>query len=595
MERRIDQKLTTQRGFAGRGWVELISIDTATIPEPRSALRDRCAATLRTRGWHEAAPDFARWIDGAAHETPESVLAALLDARRRDDPIRAADLLDGLAPDAPVPPGLLDATGRQRASALDPDAEADVQEEALGALGDVRVVFGPAACPLATRWAREPGVRVWGWEPHGSLPDGVRALAPNTALPDDASVWIHPALGGDDRETAMRWRARIRNRARVEAASPDDSLRVLVVIGPRPFHVEAPLVDSLRTLGVATAVARVHGDARDDAVADAIAAAHPDRVICVNGSALVRSPVVRATLAAHGIATVCWFVDEPDAALGDARSILAEAGVLALSWEREAVARLRRAGFQGAAYLPHGTRWAHPVPPIPGVGDLLWVGTSYAGDDRRDLHAGAAGPLPERWRDAARRLESERGLSLAALRTKVDGHDPTARVRQLMIGDAVAAQRRGDVARALLPLGLKIFGDREGWTRLLGPHAALCDDVDAATVFPRLVGGSRVSVDCVHPQMPTAVTQRVFDVPACGGLVLADDRADLREHMEVGREVLAYESPAHAVELARWALEHPRARDAMAAAARRRVAAEHTLVHRARRLLRLADAHFGRS
>lgn len=566
---------------------------------PLEAHRRRCVTELRCRGWHDAAGDFAAWIDlGGTLDDPAG-LEDLLDARRRDDPLRAADLLDGLSTSVPIEPVRRDARGRQRASALDPAAEARLQQERLGPMAATRVVLGASGCPLVSVWIEDPTVEVWAWDPVDpeALPVGARNLSEGDLPPANATIWIHPALAGADREAALVWRARIRGQEDVAPTATAGPLRALVLIGPRPFHVEAPLVEALRRLGVATAVARVQGDFRDDAVADAIVQARPDRVICINGAALVRAPVVRAALAVHEIPTVLWFVDEPDAALGNAREALAASHVLALAWEREAVARLRRNGFQGAAFLPHGTRWTEPADPLPGVGDLLWVGTSYAGSDRAARHAGAAGPLSAAWREAAHRLRDEPGLSLAGLRELIgDPEDSaTARVLQVRIGDDVAAARRGAVAKVLMPLGLQIFGDRDGWSRLLGSGARFGGDVDAATVFPHLVGGSRLSVDCVHPQMPTAVTQRVFDVPACGGLVLADDRPDLREHFDPGTEVLTYASLEEAVDRARWALDHPGARDRIARAARRRVLAEHTLLHRARRLLRFAEAHFGRA
>ena len=570
---------------------------------PVSADARACATRLRTRGWTEAAGAFAALVRGLqGANASRSFLVALLDAQRRRDPILAADLLEGADPGTPDPS--VDRRGRRRRTVLDAATEASLQERACGAEGPDRVLLGAADAALAEVWARDASLRLWVWDPDpDALDRWLRTLPPDgarieildgrgAAPPATATVWIHPALGESDRAQALRMRFGLR-RAPLPSSTREHS-RIAVLVGPRPFHVEAPLVESLRRAGMAVAVVRVHGDARDEAVADALVETGAYRVISVNGAALARSEVIRAAIEARQLATVLWFVDDPEPALMDALDVVRADHVLGLAWEREAVARLRRLGARGTRYLPHGTRWTGPPPtPLPRVGDLLFVGSSYAGADRRALHE--ATDLPAAWRRAAHALESGGRGTLAAVRETLASSDPRADLfRQVRLGDAVASRRRADVVRALLPLGLRVFGDPDGWKRLLGPRVPVTGDVDAATVFPALVGGGRVSVDCAHPQMPTAVTQRVFDVPACGGMVLADDRPDLREHFEVGVEVLAWTTPEDAAAQARWILDRPTVRDRMAAAARRRVLAEHTLDHRVRRLLEFADERFGR-
>lgn len=595
---------------------------------PTSASLTEVSALLRTGGFGAATAAFDRLaaqLPRSADRLGMPLLEALAEAREHLDALAIADLLDGgvaprlgltgaLSPPEPPPPDELclhGSSGPRRASHLDAAAEGRLQLRALGAAAE-----GPIALLGAGDTAVARGVAalasthpLYLWDP-GASPDSApveESRRPVRRLQDrdipsvpGCVVWIHPSLGGQPRRAAERVRARLHGAspaAGTQRFDPRGPLRLVVLLRETPFHLDAPLVATLRALGHPTAVATVHGDARDDALAQTLLGQRPDLVLSVNGAALTRSAALRASIAVAELPTALWFVDDPELALGDARD-LAAPHVLAFAWEREAVARLRALGFGGAQYLPHGARFgaasvAAPPAPLPDAPLLLWIGSSYAGTERTRLHAGATASDPG-WEALERRLAEEPRLAPAALRRAL--HRPASRKElfsQLRAADHVAAQRRAAVARALIPFGLTIFGDVEGWRSQLGSGARILGDVDATSVAPRLVAGARVSVDCVHPQMPTAVTQRVFDVPACGGLVLADDRPDLRACFEVGTEVLAYDSPAHAADLARWALRHPELRHQMAEAARRRVMREHLLEHRVRRLLNETAWHFG--
>lgn len=618
---------------AGKGVATVSSLgapnrETPSPPAaPTSASLTEVSALLRIEGFGPATGAFDRLaaqLPGCAGQLGMPLLRALAEAREHLDALAAADLLDGgvaprlgitgaLASAEPCPVDELrlelPATPR-RASKLDAAAESLLQMRAIGAA---------AQGPIALLGARGTGVvgaiaalksahPLYVWDPDDdpalallgpSARPVLQLRAGNIPAVPECSVWLHPSLGGSERRDAERVRARLRGaRPRPDPArfDPRGPLRLVVLLRETPFHLDAPLVATLRALGHPTAVATVYGDARDDELASTLASQRPDLVLSVNGAALTRSAPLRAALAVAEVPTALWFVDDPELALGDALD-LAAPHVLAFAWEREAVARLRALGFSGARYLPHGARYgaasfAAPPSALPDAPLLLWIGSSYAGGDRTRLHAGAAAPDPD-WESLERRLAADPRLAPAALRRAL--HRPAGRgelFHQLRAADHVAAQRRAAVARALLPAGLTIFGDVEGWRSQLGPSARILGDVDAMSVAPHLVAGARISVDCVHPQMPTAVTQRVFDVPACGGLVLADDRPDLRAAFEVGIEVLAYESPGHAAELARWALRHPELRQRIAEAARRRVFREHLLEHRVRRLLQETAHHF---
>jgi spore maturation protein CgeB len=99
-----------------------------------------------------------------------------------------------------------------------------------------------------------------------------------------------------------------------------------------------------------------------------------------------------------------------------------------------------------------------------------------------------------------------------------------------------------------------------------------------------------INLNSTSVQMPTAVNQRVFDVPAAGGFLLTDAQSDLRDLFDGESELATYDAPAHCAELVKQYQADQPARLAIAAAARRRIQAEHTYHHRLLTIAALAQS-----
>ncbi|MGW9629802.1 glycosyltransferase family protein [Agromyces sp. NPDC055520] len=78
-----------------------------------------------------------------------------------------------------------------------------------------------------------------------------------------------------------------------------------------------------------------------------------------------------------------------------------------------------------------------------------------------------------------------------------------------------------------------------------------------------------------------AVNMRMYETTGSGAALITERKSNLGELFDVGREVLAYGSPAEAAELAASLLADPERLDDVAAAGRRRTLGEHTYRHRA--------------
>jgi spore maturation protein CgeB len=87
--------------------------------------------------------------------------------------------------------------------------------------------------------------------------------------------------------------------------------------------------------------------------------------------------------------------------------------------------------------------------------------------------------------------------------------------------------------------------------------------------------------------MPSAVNQRVFDIPLAGSFVLSDDQKDLRELFDVPKEAVVYESLVDLREKIAYYLAHENERQAIVAAARKRIKSEHTYSDRIKKILQL--------
>jgi spore maturation protein CgeB len=102
----------------------------------------------------------------------------------------------------------------------------------------------------------------------------------------------------------------------------------------------------------------------------------------------------------------------------------------------------------------------------------------------------------------------------------------------------------------------------------------------------RIYNATRINVNLqsVSYQLD-GVTCRPFEVAACGGFCLCEDRRDLGRFLKIGSEVATFSSAAQLKDKIAYYLAHPNEVAGLAAAARARVLAEHTYEHRVRQVL----------
>ena len=115
--------------------------------------------------------------------------------------------------------------------------------------------------------------------------------------------------------------------------------------------------------------------------------------------------------------------------------------------------------------------------------------------------------------------------------------------RRLALATALTWQAtllyRLDCVSRLGPFGPLVVGD-PGWRELLAgrPGFRLLPELGYYADLPDFYPRSEINFNCTSRQMPGAVNQRVFDVPACGAFLLTDHRRQLEDLFEPGREVV---------------------------------------------------------
>jgi spore maturation protein CgeB len=89
--------------------------------------------------------------------------------------------------------------------------------------------------------------------------------------------------------------------------------------------------------------------------------------------------------------------------------------------------------------------------------------------------------------------------------------------------------------------------------------------------------------------MANASNQRIFDVPAAGGFLLTDNRAQLADLFDPDREIATYGCIEGLGEMMKKYLSDRQEANRITHAARKRILHEHTYVHRVQSMLRSVD------
>jgi spore maturation protein CgeB len=340
---------------------------------------------------------------------------------------------------------------------------------------------------------------------------------------------------------------------------------------------------------------------------EAVAALRPHFVLTVNHLGVDREGVLLELLARQNLPLASWFVDNPFLILPVYPPRYLERTAL-FSWDADNVAPLRAMGFAHVSHLPLAADAARFVPGIDGArpgwrARVSFVGNSMVRKVRGRLEAAAPSPaLAARVEEIAAAFGPSESRSPAAfLLERFPGlagefaalGSPARKLAfETLVTWRSTLDYRLDCVRRLLPFHPLIAGD-DGWRELLPAegwtaHPELGYYEDLPAFYP----ASEINFNCTSLQMKGAVNQRVFDVPSAGAFLLTDHRRQMERLFEPGEEIIAYRHPDEIPGLVERWLADPEGRARIAAAARRRILAEHTYDHRLAGLCAAMDEAF---
>ena len=102
----------------------------------------------------------------------------------------------------------------------------------------------------------------------------------------------------------------------------------------------------------------------------------------------------------------------------------------------------------------------------------------------------------------------------------------------------------------------------------------------------KVFSGSAISLNPHHPLNDIRGTNsRTFDIAACKGFQLSDDKEDLRDLLKPGEEIICFRTADELKKLIGYYLSHPDERKQLAEAAYQRVLKDHTYYNRASEIL----------
>ncbi len=361
------------------------------------------------------------------------------------------------------------------------------------------------------------------------------------------------------------------------------------------FFLEEELKNALERTEGGVALFR-YNDIRDSVqfgarLERAIQERRPAFILSVNMKGFDANGAVGEIAARCGVPVVVWFVDDPHPILVPQAAFVNDA-MIGLTWERAYLPWLGKQGFGATGYLPlAGDPSLFNGTDIPVFhAEVAFVGSSMGRAFLEKIASqflwdGRLGPLAA---ETARLLLADNGLdAFRALRCACRNAGvplPFSDAKNLtwFISYCIhtaSMLRRTELVGACIPRRIAVFGDPEGWREIFGEGLPCHGDIDYRTRLGGIYRGIDINLNITSRQMPTAVNQRLFDIPLANGFVLTDRQADCCELFSPD-ETATYGSREELVDKLSFFRSHPEERRRISRLARARILSCHTYDHR---------------
>lgn len=318
----------------------------------------------------------------------------------------------------------------------------------------------------------------------------------------------------------------------------------------------------------------------------------PDFILSINMKGFDGNGTLADSALRFDIPIVIWFVDDPHPILLQ-QSKFINKNMIALCWEKAYIPYLKKSGFEKVVYLPLAadpTLFSHKAPTSPKV-QLGFAGTSMGGAFLADikskfLWSDSLIPIVEKASEALLVNHDEKiSKIIHTISNELSFTLPFTDERNFTwlcscVIHTASMKKRKEIISSLIPAGVELYGDPEGWKELLGNNSITHPDLDYNTQLCDAYRNIETNLNITSCQMPTAVNQRVFDIPMSGSFVLSDYQQDLGELFEIGKEAVCYKSMDELKELINYYRKNSTNREQVTKAAQKRIKNEHTYAHR---------------
>jgi len=309
----------------------------------------------------------------------------------------------------------------------------------------------------------------------------------------------------------------------------------------------------------------------------------PRLVLSVNAKGIDSEGILLSVCNRFSVPVHIWFVDDPRpiACLFSREQCK---NIVAWTWEKAYIPWLLEKNFAKAEWLPLAgdTNLFYPQNKKP-IYDLMFTGSAIAGNFLDDIWKHVQydkdEALPIAQNVAEQILAREIFAQQVPADTKAEAWFASYCIH------LASAEKRRLCLKPLLDLGLVFAGDPNGWKNLFGGNIKTLPDIDYRSGLCSHYASGNIHINITSCQMPSAVNQRVFDIPLCERFVISDDQSDLFELFPKNAICVANSTEEY-VDLAKFYMENPAAKQEIIKNAREHILREHLYLNRISKIIK---------
>jgi len=318
----------------------------------------------------------------------------------------------------------------------------------------------------------------------------------------------------------------------------------------------------------------------------------PDAILTLNAMGLDNHGHAISVLSDLSLPVIIWYLDN-HLFTGPYFKERSPDWAIAFTYERSLEGSLREAGFQHVFYLPLATdlsltRTGSDAPFRFLQDKVTYVGATFS-RAVNEFHTPEFEQTYRSWcPDFGAQKQKHGRIDLDALFAPHRDRFPSMEDFYRFMAYVIACETRryrADRLSGLVDESLMVFGPAE-WKDYL-PEQVVRPPVDYQTETPFVYRNSAVNLSLTALQQETALNQRYYDVPLCGGFLLGEWQESLAENFTLEEEVVYFRNDEELKDKVRYYLKHPAERQRTVRQARERILHEHLMEHRVTTMLDL--------